>query len=296
MYILERRYKHVFFLLSAMLFWTQLIFADFQPKIEDYLIDVHRFKLDVDLGYITSSKLLLTRNWVTVTFPDSTVQTVLLTQQIEERQDVFQYGVGLRYGLKPKTEIGFRVTGSKTWIHHYPKDQPDEMQDRISDLTFSINHRLFSEGKYPALFAVLSTTIFENALFIDNGYYSEYAKSGSLGCIAYKSVDPLVLILDFSYNWFLPRSHQSLSFDPVDSLSLKPAVYFSANSDLTLLEGLDIQYQTSSSLASDQGIYVGFLTGLSYALSDQHSFLVSATLKPSSSTQTGIGFKLLTKF
>jgi len=255
--------------------FSSLSFADYQPKIDDYLISFNRFKTYFTVSCQTVSRPTLISHWIPVTFPDQSTQLVLVSHQSESHQTVFRYEVGLNYGLTSKTEIGFSAaTGSL---------------NPVPDVTLLVSQCLFPETQYPSVYLSVSGMLSESSSFLDDQIYPEYWKSVTMGFTSFKSVDPLILVLDGRYAFHFPRTHQGITGQPSNSLTLRPSVYFSINSDITLLGGFALDF-------ADQKTDWSYLMGMSYVFSEQWSTLLSTTLTPGYTTQTQTTLKILAKF
>lgn len=254
---------------------ASLSFADYQPKIDDYLISVNRFKTYFTVSCQTVSRPRLLSTWVPVTFPDQSTQLVLIFHPSESHQTVFRYEVGATYGLTSKTEVGFSAeTGAL---------------NPVPDVAVLVSHCLFSETKYPSVYLSASGMLSESSPFLDEKIYAEHWKSYIIGFTSFKSIDPLILVLDGRYTFHFARTHQGMTDQPVNRFNLRPSVYFSVNSEITLLGGFGLDF-------ADQKTDLSYLMGMSYVFSEQWSTLLTTTLTPGYATQTQTALKMLGKF
>ncbi len=181
-----------------------------------------QWRFEYDLTYANTDRTDFSARFQIIEIGDG--HFLQIPSAIDENRvnsDVFAHTFGLRYGLTANTEIFSRLTGdTSTWRSLNGAGEADGgSSQRWSSLDIGINHRPRREQGAPALLGFAEITAVENTAREGNHFVS--TKSGALGLTAWRSFDPLVLLLSAGYRHSAERRTNHHTSDPGDLVNEK---------------------------------------------------------------------------
>ncbi len=211
-------------------------FADLPLTVEDLIASKGKSKLDLSAVYVNSDRQgLYTADPITVQTGASSFLTFpTLISENHGNTDLMIGTLGLRYGLTEKTEIFARTS----YLHSNSRNidvsgKSSYSENRFVDHWAGINHQFKNDNDTPAVLGFA-----EIALHEIHKHSSSSFKSGLVGLITYKAIDPVALSLITAYRFNQSRKDGTESYQPGNFLLLNPSIAFAANERVTLTTGI----------------------------------------------------------
>jgi hypothetical protein len=204
--------------------------------------------------------------------------------------DALTWSPGIRYGLNSKTEI----YAHSSWLNIRSKntelkiiaDSPDNTvntnNDRLQDLWFGVNHRIWDDALTPGLLVFLEGAAMENVSLTSNTDWV-HGKTWVAGATLYRSIDPIILSATASYRYSASRDIQANNgetLNPGDSFLFNPSISFAANNEVSITSGFQWQYQKgdiAKGLSNHSSTRTDLTLGMGYMWSNDLTFHVSTS-------------------
>lgn len=235
-------------IMKIKLFWLLLLFtttahADLPLTVDDILADKNRFKLDTDISYYNHHKASAsTQGFETVDLGNGRFMVMPIVGESNTNTDSLIMGMGLRYGVSDKLELGIKGAG----LYRNQRSQNGDtltsakgthLQDISVSSQYQLthNHKSLPDG---LLFGELS--LYDNTA----GLKSKSGASALIGGTVYTVNDPIVLSLTGTYQY---QGNRRLvgggRVDLGDTAMLNGSVGFAVNPDITLTAGVGVRHK-----------------------------------------------------
>lgn len=265
--------------------------ADMPLLVEDLVSGKGKFKLESSLSYINSkSQNLSTGDPIIV--PISNTGFVAIPSSFgesEQENDNFIGTLGIHYGLSNKADLYIR--GSYLGSYRQQKElntYTNTFENKPIDSWLGVNYEFLKDDSSIGVLGYIETALYEKNL-----NKSSYLHSLQIGSIVYKSIDPVVLVLNTTYRYSHKRKSKDGTYKPGNVLLLHPNVGFAVNEWITLSLGFELLHQRASRFdGSKNGLHRSFLQptfGLGYGFSEDNILNLNfkaATQKDSNSSAT----------
>lgn len=147
----------------------------------------------------------------------------------------------------------FYVRGSYLLGYKQQKEletQKADFEHKGVDSWVGVNYEFLKDDSIIGILAYLEAAIYEK-----NINKPSYFHSAQIGATIYKSIDPVVLVLNAAYRHSHKRKEDNGHYTPGDVVLLQPSVGFAANEWVTLSFGFQWLHQRASKL---EGARQGF--------------------------------------
>lgn len=170
----------------------------------------------------------------------------------------------MHYGVSNSADIYIR--GSYLLSIKQEKDLEglqSDFEHKMLDSWVGFNYELLKDDSPIGLLAYMEAAAFEK-----NINKSSYFRSLQIGTTVYKSIDPIVLILNAAYRYSHKRNDDNGYYIPGDIIFVQPNIGFAANEWVTLSLGFQWLHQRDSNISdTEKGLHKSFLQptfGISY--------------------------------
>lgn len=270
--------KHTAFILLIGFILPTLAFADLPLTVENLVADKGRWTIESGIVY-GNSKSTSTALDGTISIDIGNHSYITLPSRIDtvQRQSEYLVGtMGARYGISPKTDVGFLIGGTYHSEQQLNTDKRHSTHS-LNAIDLTATHQLLPDGKYPAVVGFANLGVFE-----ERGNRRVYFSNLSAGLTAYRSYDPIVLSLSTGYKYHRAKTHQDETLKPSDIFFVNPQVAFAANEQISLMAGVNFRHigsQTQNHLKSQSINDTDLTFGLSYGLNHNTNLNFMAVLK-----------------
>lgn len=219
------------------------VHANLPLTVADILADENRFKLDTDVSYHNHHKSsATTQGFEMVDLGNG--RTVYLPSIGESRtnSDSLIAGLGLRYGVSDKLEIGIRTNGVYRNARHQSGSELSSTSDAyLQDLSLSTQYQLTkNHAKLPDMLAFGELSLYDNT----QGLKRKNASSALVGFTTYTVNDPIVLSLTGTYQYQAKRETTTGNrMDLGDTAAINGLVGFAVDPDITLTGGVGVRHK-----------------------------------------------------
>lgn len=248
--------------------------ASLPLTIDDLTADKNRFRLESNISYANTHHQSLADNGYSmvdlgngrgIALPNPVSQT-------DTNSDTLIAGIGVRYGLSDKMDLGIKANG----IYHNQRLQnmgqfTTHNHTKLQDINITGQYQLIDNHK-----ALPNTLVFGELSVYDNtqNIKPKALSSILLGATAYTVNDPIVLSLSSAYQYNKERITQSQNRLKLgDVWSINGLVGFAVNPDITLTGGVGVQVKQADKLLGQKientKTQTNLNLGLAYALSER---------------------------
>lgn len=226
--------------------------ADLPLTAEGFLTSQNRWRTELGINYL-NRELQGVSTGQGISVQVAPAQFVTIPTQIGAsliNSDAVVLSPALRYGLSENTEL----YGRASWFNNRTRIQDvngfaGQSSSRFDSLWLGINHKLFEEGRLPALLGFVEIAAAEKSQLPGlNDVRTVVGKSSLVGTTTYRIFDPVVLALTAAYRLNAPRTINGQSYTPGNYLLLNPSMSFAVNNDISLSAGIQWRNQRANAL------------------------------------------------
>ena len=200
--------------------------------------------------------------------------------------------LNFRYGILPLTEINTRFSGFTKQIR--VQNEETGRQETINsngflDAWVGITQTLSPDTITPALLLSLETSVYQK-----NNFDSSSFNSWRIGLSSYRTIDPIVLLISASYDFYSEINDGISSVNPGNILTITPSFSFAVNDRITIFTGvqwLNKQSSTVENIVQNQRLTSTNLE-LGANLLSLNNFIWGFSLTSFVSGEGGSNFKL----
>lgn len=220
------------------------LWADLPLLVEDLVSGDGNVRLETSLAYTNSHTQGVALGEPIIIQTSSTSFVALPSDfgENEQQNENLIGTLGLHYGLTSAADI--YVRGSYLLGYRQQKgleSQTNEFEHKGIDSWIGVNYEFLKDDSVVGILGYLEAAIYEK-----NINKVSYFHSGQIGATIYKSIDPVVLVLNAAYRHSHKRKDKSGHYTPGDVLLLQPSVGFAANEWVTLSFGFQWLHQRAS--------------------------------------------------
>ena len=257
------------------------------------LTEKNEFRVEFGINYANADRKNVNTRFNSVQVgPENFILLPVDVSNQRKNSDVFAITIGARYGITAKTEMYSRLTALAEDIRTQDGTETDNSSSqRWHELVLGVNHQFSEENDTPALLGFAEISAIENTDTDKSNFV--YGKSGQIGFITYRSVDPVVLSLTAGYRYAGSRHVDGQQVDPGDLLFINPSLGFAINNEVTVSGGALFRFRGKDKVEGDNSgmrtsqTDLGF--GLGYAISKDVTlhFNILADISGDTGAQTG---------
>lgn len=231
------------YLLVGLPFFALTAHADLPLTVADILADKNRFKLDTDVSYYNHHKsLVATQGFSVVDLGQGRAIYMPSLGESHSNTDSVIMGLGLRYGVSDRLEVGIKGNGIYRYARHQSGSELGSTSDNyLNDISISTQYQLTkNHKKFPDSLAFGELSVYDNT----QGLKRKNASSALVGFTTYTVNDPIVLSLTGTYQ-YQPRRETNTGghVDLGDTATLNGSVGFAVNPDITLTGGVGVRHK-----------------------------------------------------
>lgn len=231
------------YLLPSLLALPLLTHADLPLTVDDLLADKNRFKLDTDLSYYNHHRSsVATQGFEMVDLGQGRTLYMPSLGESHSNTDSVIMGLGLRYGVSDRLEVGIKGNGIYRYARHQSGSELGSTSDNyLNDISISTQYQLTkNHKKFPDSLVFGELSVYDNT----QGLKRKNASSALVGFTTYTVNDPIVLSLTGTYQ-YQPRRETNTGghVDLGDTATLNGSVGFAVNPDITLTGGVGVRHK-----------------------------------------------------
>lgn len=231
------------YLLVGLPFFALTAHADLPLTVADILADKNRFKLDTDVSYYNHHKSsVATQGFSVVDLGQGRAIYMPSLGESHSNTDSVIMGLGLRYGVSDRLEVGIKGNGIYRYARHQSGSELGSTSDNyLNDISISTQYQLTkNHKKFPDSLAFGELSVYDNT----QGLKRKNASSALVGFTTYTVNDPIVLSLTGTYQ-YQPRRETNTGghVDLGDTATLNGSVGFAVNPDITLTGGVGVRHK-----------------------------------------------------
>ena len=283
---------------SIGLLLANIAHADLPLTVEDLLADKNRFKLDTHLSYYNHHKTATTtQGFDSIDIGQGRIIYIPSVSDSQTNTDSLIAGLGLRYGVSDRFELGVKTNGIYNTARHQNANQFTNTSDSyLQDV--SITSQYQTTQNHPSL---PDSLIFGEVSVYDNtqGLSSKSGASAVIGGTVYTVNDPIVLSLTGSYQYQAKRDLKSGGqVDIGDTAMLNGSLGFAVNPNITLTGGVGIRHKwadKSGVRLENNSTQTTLNLGLAYAMSARTNLTANVRLPISGDGGSTVSMSLTTK-
>lgn len=235
-------YKHIMIVFGLVSF-SLTAHADLPLTVDDLLADKNRFRLDTDLSYYNHHRSsVATQDFEMVDLGQGRTLYMPSIGESNTNTDSLIAGLGLRYGISDKLEIGVKTNAIYRNARHQNGAELSKSSDTyLNDISISTQYQLTkNHKKFPDSLVFGELSIYDNT----QGLKRKNASSALIGFTTYTVNDPIVLSLTGTYQ-YQPRRETNTGghVDLGDTATLNGSVGFAVNPDITLTGGVGVRHK-----------------------------------------------------
>lgn len=229
------------------------LWADLPLLVEDLVSGRGKFRLETSLAYTNSHTqgVALGEPMFIQTSSTSFVAVPSDFGQSEQQNENLIGTLGVHYGISHAADV--YVRGSYLLGYKQQKEleaQRNDFEHKGVDSWVGVNYEFLKDDSIIGILGYIEAAIYEK-----NINRPSYFHSGQIGATIYKSIDPVVLVLNAAYRHSHKRKEDNGHYTPGDVILLQPSVGFAANEWVTLSFGFQWLHQRASKL---EGARQGF--------------------------------------
>lgn len=231
------------YLLPSLLALPLLTHADLPLTVDDLLADKNRFRLDTDLSYYNHHRSsVATQGFEMVDLGQGRTLYMPSIGESNANTDSLIAGLGLRYGVSDKLEIGVKTNAIYRNARHQNGAELSKSSDtHLNDISISTQYQLTkNHKKFPDSLVFGELSIYDNT----QGLKRKNASSALIGFTTYTVNDPIVLSLTGTYQYQANRqTNVGTRVELGDTATLNGSVGFAVNPDITLTGGVGVRHK-----------------------------------------------------
>lgn len=220
-----------------------LAHADLPLTVDDLLADKNRFKLDTDLSYYNHHKLsVATQGFEMVDLGQGRTLYMPSIGESNTNTDSLITGIGLRYGVSDKLEMGIKTNAIyRNARHQSGQDLTNTKDTHLQDISLSTQYQFIkNHAKLPDMIGFGELSLYDNT----QGLKNKSGASALVGFTTYTVNDPIVLSLTGTYQHQTRRELDGGGrMELGDTATLNGSVGFAVNPDITLTGGVGIRHK-----------------------------------------------------
>ncbi|MDO4896033.1 MAG: hypothetical protein Q3971_01615 [Moraxella sp.] len=230
-------------LLSCLTVLPIVAHADLPLTVDDLLADKKRFRLDTDVSYYNHHKSSsTTQGFDVVDLGNGRTAYLPSIGESNTNTDSIIMGLGLRYGVSDKLEIGVKGNGIYRNARHQNGSELTSNKDTyLQDISLSTQYQTTkNHAKLPDSLIFGELSVHDNT----QGLKHESGTSALVGFTTYTVNDPIVLSLTGAYQYRAKReTNAGNRMDLGDTATLSGSVGFAVNPDITLTGGVGVRHK-----------------------------------------------------
>ncbi|STZ00858.1 Uncharacterised protein [Moraxella lacunata] len=231
------------YLLVGLPFFALTAHADLPLTVADILADKNRFKLDTDVSYYNHHKSsVATQGFEMVDLGQGRTLYMPSIGESNTNTDSLIAGLGLRYGISDKLEIGVKTNAIYRNARHQNGAELSKSSDTyLNDISISTQYQLTkNHKKFPDSLVFGELSVYDNT----QGLKRKNASSALVGFTTYTVNDPIVLSLTGTYQYQANRqTNVGTRVELGDTATLNGSVGFAVNPDITLTGGVGVRHK-----------------------------------------------------
>lgn len=268
-------------LILSLLLGSAPVYADLPLTVESLISDQGKFTLESGLIY-GNSKSKETNVTGVVPIQVGTNAYINLPAELsqnERQTDYIVANVAMKYGINPKTDIGIRANGIYQSQRNLDVNTQNSMNTTtLTDVALTGSYQITEDAKYPAIVSFADLGVLEKRQNKNLSF-----SNLSIGLIAYRSYDPIVLSVTTGYKHYFDKKVNENMIKPSTLFFINPQVAFSANDRISLLAGFNLRYigtqKVNNLIQSKQRNDTDIMFGMGYGLENNANINIIATLK-----------------
>ncbi|UNU73336.1 transporter [Moraxella nasovis] len=277
---------------------TNTTHADLPLTVDDILADKNRFKLDTDISYYNHHKTFAsTQGFETVDLGNGRSIVMPVLGDSHTNTDSLIAGVGLRYGVGDKFEMGVKGTGLyRNQRFQNGSTLADTHNSDLQDISLSTQYQLTNNHK-----SLPNSLLFGELSVYDKtaGFKPKHGASALIGGTVYTINDPIVLSLTGTYQYQGGRELTGGGRVALgDTAMLNGSVGFAVNPDITLTGGVGVRHKwadKTDNKLENNSTQTTLNLGLAYALSARSNLTANVRTPISGSGGSTLSVGLSTK-
>lgn len=236
---------HLFKIILAVnvLLFASVAHADLPLTVDDLLADKNRFRLDTDVSYYNHHKSSsTTQGFNVVDLGNGRTAYLPSIGESDTNTDSMIMGLGLRYGVSDRLEIGVKGSGIyRNTRHQNGTAFATTDNTHLQNISISTQYQTTkNHAKLPDSLVFGEVSLYDNTQSFD----SKNGASFLVGFTIYTINDPIVLSLTGTYQYQANRRLQMGGHvDLGDSAMLNGSVAFAVNPDITLTGGVGVRHK-----------------------------------------------------
>ncbi|MFW2178285.1 MULTISPECIES: hypothetical protein [unclassified Moraxella] len=286
-------------LLSVLSILPLLAHADLPLTVSDILADKNRFKLDTDFSYYNHQKSSTAlQGFEPIDLGNGRMVYLPSLGENHTNTDSVIMGLGLRYGMNDKLEIGIKGNGIyRNTRNQSAIDLTSTSDSYLNDISISTQYQLTkNHKKLPDSLMFGELSIYNNT----QGLRSKNGASTLIGSTVYTVNDPIVLSLTGTYHHQASReSDVGTRVDLGDIAMLNGSVGFAVNPDITLTGGVGVRHKWADKnelgKLENNSTQTTLNLGLAYALTARSNLITNVRTPISGTGGSTLSLGLTTK-
>lgn len=234
---------HLKYLLLTLLTLPLLSHADLPLTVDDLLADKNRFKLDTDLSYYNHHRSsVATQGFEMVDLGQGRTLYMPSIGESNTNTDSLIAGLGLRYGISDKLEMGIKTNAIYRNARHQNGAELSKSSDtHLNDISLSTQYQFTkNHAKLPDMIGFGELSLYDNT----QGLKNKSGASALVGFTTYTVNDPIVLSLTGTYQYQANRqTNVGTRVELGDVAMLNGSVGFAVNPDITLTGGVGVRHK-----------------------------------------------------
>ncbi|MDO4699462.1 MAG: hypothetical protein Q4A69_02090 [Moraxella sp.] len=272
--------------------------ADLPLTVEDLLADKNRFKLDTNLSYYNHHKVAATaQDFDSIDVGNGRIIYIPSVGNSHSNTDSLIAGLGLRYGVSDKFELGIKTSGIYNAARHQNANHFTNTSDTyLQDVSITSQYQATQNHQ-----SLPDSLIFGEVSVYDNtqGLRSKSGASAVIGGTVYVVNDPIVLSLTGSYQYQAKRDLKNGGQVAIgDTAMLNGSVGFAVNPDITLTGGVGVRHKwadKSSTKLENNNTQTTLNLGFAYAMSARTNLTTNVRMPISGDGGSTLSVGLTTK-
>ena len=272
----------------ACLWQAALAQAQLPITLEDIFLKQNAKELAISIGYANQQ---------------SDSASFLGFDSVVENEDRLTLDMSARFGASANTELSFDASTA-----HVDNRTISEFTGRHSHaawqgprLGMGFSYQLSQDTETPGLSVFGRVTLMERSAALDGDHV--YGKDLSLGCVLYRTIDPVLLSVAASITYARARSYkgeapgEAVAVDAGYGVSLGPRLSFFVNSKVTLAAGFSVQWadkvRRNGRAVGINETRTAILYGLGYSVSDTLSLHMQANVAATRDSGSSLQLELV---
>lgn len=285
--------------LFALTLLPLLAHADLPLTVDDLLADKNRFRLDTDVSYYNHHKSSsTTQGFDVVDLGNGRTAYLPSIGESDTNTDSVIMGIGLRYGMNDKLEIGIKGNGIYRNIRHQNGTEFATTDNtHLQNISISTQYQFTkNHTKLPDMIGFGELSLYDNT----QGLKNKSGGSALVGLSVYTVNDPIVLSLTGTYQHQTKRELQNGGRIHLgDTAMLNGTVGFAVNPDITLTGGVSVRHKWADkndfgNIENNQ-TQTSLNLGLAYALSARSNLTANVRTPISGASGSTVSVGLTTK-